>query len=231
MNSKATFLVLISAIVSVGLLYAEEPVPAPADVQAEPAALAKKEEQQDQNLNQIAVSLQAPVVVHEVFSGDTLGKIAKQYGTTVDLIKRKNQLKNDIIRAGQRLTIWTGVFDVLIDKSDNVLTVKSGEQVVKTYPISTGKDGSTPEGQFTITSKMEHPVWYHKGEIVPPGAPENYLGTRWLGFDLPQYGIHGTIEPQLIGQSVSHGCVRMRNEDVEELFTYIPYGTKVQIIQ
>ena len=78
---------------------------------------------------------------------------------------------------------------------------------------------------------MENPVWYHKGEIVPPGTPDNFLGTRWLGFDLPQYGIHGTVEPQLIGQSVSHGCVRMHNEDVEELFTYIPYGTKVKIVQ
>jgi lipoprotein-anchoring transpeptidase ErfK/SrfK len=127
--------------------------------------------------------------------------------------------------------IWTGTFDIYIDKSDNFLMVKNGEQVVKTYPISTGKDNSTPEGQFTITTKMEDPVWFKKGEVVPPGTPENHLGTRWLGFDLPQYGIHGTVEPHLIGQSVSHGCVRMRNEDVEELFVYIPYGTKVRIAQ
>ena len=225
MNKKFISFSFIGMLI-VGIAYAEDVPTVDAKNQELP-----KQQQQEQSLDQVAVSLQSPVVVHEVVPGDTLGKIAKQYGTTVDLIKRKNQLKSDVIRVSQRLTIWIGAFDVLIDKSDNVLTVKNGEQVVKTYPISTGRDNLTPEGQFTITTKMENPVWYHKGEIVPPGTPDNFLGTRWLGFDLPQYGIHGTVEPQLIGQSVSHGCVRMHNEDVEELFTYIPYGTKVKIVQ
>jgi lipoprotein-anchoring transpeptidase ErfK/SrfK len=65
--------------------------------------------------------------------------------------------------------------------------------------------------------------------VVPPRSPENFLGTRWLGFNIPKYGIHGTIYPELIGQSVSGGCVRMRNEDVEELYAIIPVGTKVVI--
>jgi lipoprotein-anchoring transpeptidase ErfK/SrfK len=182
------------------------------------------------NLQLIVSSLRSPVVTYQVAEGDSLGKIAKKYGTTIALIKLENQLRNNIIRVGQKLTVWTGNFNILINKVTNTLTVKSDDQVVKIYPVSTGKGDSSPEGEFTITTKMENPVWFHKGEIVPPGE-ENSLGTRWLGFNLPQYGIHGTLEPQLIGQSVSHGCVRMRNEDVEELFEYIPEGTKVQIIK
>ena len=187
-------------------------------------------ELRDLNLNLIVANLKAPVVVHDVAEGETLGKVAKKYGTTIDLIKRENQLRKNVIWVGQKLTIWTGSFNILINKTDNTLTVKNGEEIIKTYPISTGKEDSTPEGEFTITTKMVNPVWFHKGEIVPPGE-ENFLGTRWLGFNLPQYGIHGTIQPQFIGQSVSHGCIRMHNEDVEELFEYIPEGTKVQIIK
>ena len=55
------------------------------------------------------------------------------------------------------------------------------------------------------------------------------LGTRWMGFDITGYGIHGTTEPDKIGQQVTAGCVRMRNEEVEELYTLIPVGTEVTI--
>ena len=231
MNRKIIF--LIFGIIFFASLaapsYSKEP-----EIKKEGAAAvsgASPEESIDAYLNLMVSSLQAPVVTYEVVDGDTLGKIAKKYATTVDLIKRKNHLTSDVIRAGQKLTIWTGAFSILIDKSDNTLTVKNGEQIVKIYPVSSGQDNASPEGEFTITSKMENPVWFHKGEIVPPGTQKNFLGTRWLGFNLPQYGIHGTVQPQFIGRSVSHGCIRMRNEDVEELFTYTPIGTKVNIME
>jgi len=66
--------------------------------------------------------------------------------------------------------------------------------------------------------------------VVPPESPQNVLGTRWLGFDLQGYGIHGTVEPETIGQQVTAGCVRMVNEQVEELYTIVPIGTKVKIV-
>lgn len=168
-------------------------------------------------------------VIHEVVKGDTLGELAKRYGTTVELIKRSNNINNDVIRLGQKLRIWTGKFNIFVDKSQNILILKERENVVKVYNVSTGKNNSTPEGTFKIISKLEDPVWFNKGVVVPPESPANVLGSRWLGFDNPGYGIHGTVEPDKIGQQVTAGCVRMRNEDVEELYSIIPFGTEVNI--
>jgi len=170
-------------------------------------------------------------VVYKVQKGDTLGKIAKQYHTTVDLIQKRNGLKNHIIKVGDELSIWNAPFEIYVDKSRNILMVKSDNEVFKVYRVSTGAGNTTPTGDFKIATKLVDPVWFHHGVVVPPGTPENFLGTRWLGFNIPKYGIHGTIEPERIGQSVSAGCVRMKNEDVEELFSYIPEGIKVTIAE
>jgi lipoprotein-anchoring transpeptidase ErfK/SrfK len=185
----------------------------------------------DLNLNIITSNVETPdTVIHEVQPGDSLGKIAKQYGTTVDLIKKSNNLRNDVIRAGQRLRVWKTPFNIFVDKSQNILILKSGSEVVKVYNVSTGENNSTPVGTFKITSKITDPVWFKSGAVVPPQSPDNVLGTRWMGFDIAGYGIHGTTAPDKIGQQVTAGCVRMRNEEVEELYTLIPMGTSVQIV-
>ena len=169
-------------------------------------------------------------VVHDVVKGDTLGELAKKYGTTIELIKRSNNLDNNIIRIGQKLRIWRGEFNIFVDKSQNILILKEGDNVIKVYNVSTGKNNSTPVGNFKITSKLTDPVWFNRGVVVPPESPANVLGSRWLGFDIPGYGIHGTIEPDKIGEQVTAGCVRMRNEDVEELYSIIPVGTQVAVV-
>ena len=184
------------------------------------------------NLQLIFTNAKSPAtVVHEVVSGDTLGELAKLYGTTIELIKRKNRLKSDVIRIGQRLSIWTSPFDILVDKSQNILMLKdkNTKEVLKVYDVSTGEESSTPVGQFKVTTRLKDPVWFNRGVVVPPESPQNVLGTRWLGFDIPGYGIHGTIEPETIGQQVTAGCVRMRNSEVEELYSMIPLGTEVTV--
>lgn len=169
-------------------------------------------------------------VIHEVQSGDTLGEIAKKYGTTVDLVKKSNHIESDVIRVGQKLRIWIGKFNVFVDKSQNILILKSENEVVKVYEVSTGENNSTPVGTFKVTTKLIDPVWFNKGIVVPPESPQNELGSRWLGFDIPGYGIHGTIRPESIGKQVTAGCVRMRNSDVEELYSIVPTGTEVTIV-
>ena len=168
-------------------------------------------------------------VIHEVVRGDTLGKLAKKYGTTIDLIKISNHLQSDMIRVGQKLRIWKAKFNIYVDKSQNILILKKGNEVLKVYDVSTGKNNSTPTGTFKVTSKLVDPVWFNQGVVVPPESPDNVLGSRWLGFDIPGYGIHGTVEPDRIGEQVTAGCVRLRNEDVEELYSLIPLGTKVVV--
>ncbi len=169
-------------------------------------------------------------VLHEVVLGDTLGKLAKKYHTTIDLIKIKNKLKSNVIRIGQKLRVWNTDFNIYVDKSQNILLLKEGDEVVKVYDVSTGEDSSTPVGSFIITTRLTDPVWFNRGVMVPPESPQNVLGSRWLGFNAPGYGIHGTVEPETIGQPVTAGCVRMRNNEVEELYNMIPNGTKVVIV-
>jgi len=184
------------------------------------------------NMNIIFSGVEVPekTAVHEVVAGDTLGKIARKFGTTVEFIKRSNNLKSDVIRIGQKLRIWTGQFNIVVDKSQNILILKDGNEVVKVYSVSTGSNNSTPVGKYTVTTKLIDPVWFNRGVVVPPESPQNVLGTRWLGFDLPGYGIHGTVNPDSIGQQVTAGCVRMRNLEVEELYMIVPKGTEVVIV-
>lgn len=169
-------------------------------------------------------------VTHEVVSGDTLGELAKEYGTTIEHIKLSNNLKSDVIRIGQKLRIWNQPFNIFVDKSQNILMLKTGDEVLKVYDVSTGSNNSTPVGEFEITTKLVDPVWFNRGVVVPPESPENELGSRWLGFDIPGYGIHGTIKPESIGQQVTAGCVRMRNKEVEQLYSIIRQGTMVKVV-
>lgn len=165
---------------------------------------------------------------YAVQPGDTLTRIARKNGITVELLRVSNGIRGDMIRVGQRLKVPKANFSVVVDKSQNTLTLKDGEEVVKIYRCSTGREGITPPGTFRIVNRMVDPVW--KG-VVNPGDPKNPLGTRWLGFDLPQYGIHGTNDPESIGKAVTDGCVRLANNDVEELYTLLAEGTSVTVVE
>jgi lipoprotein-anchoring transpeptidase ErfK/SrfK len=169
-------------------------------------------------------------ILYEIKPGDTLTKIAREFKTTTDLIMKSNNLPNDRIVPGRRIKVWTAPFNIFVDKSQNTLLLKTEEEIVKTYVVSTGKNNLTPVGTFKITNKLMNPTWFKAGTVVPPSSPENILGTRWLGFDLAGYGIHGTSEPQSLGKQVTQGCVRMSNSDVEELYTIVPLGTEVTIV-
>lgn len=170
-------------------------------------------------------------IEYEIISGDSLGKIAKKFNTTVELIMKSNRLTDHVIRTGKKLKIVTGKFSIVVDKSQTILILKLNGKVLKTYPISTGLDNSTPVGRFTIVTKLVDPVWYKAGAVVPSGSPNNILGTRWMGISEMGYGIHGTTEPGSIGRQITAGCVRMYNKDVEELYTIVPRGAEVIIVE
>ena len=169
-------------------------------------------------------------IIYVVKEGDALRKIAKKYNTTVELIMKSNHLKADLIRPGQRLKVNTAKFAIITDKSQNSLILKADEDILKIYRVSTGLDGSTPTGKFKIVNKLVDPPWFKAGAIVPSGSPENILGSRWMGFSIDGYGIHGTTEPETIGSNITAGCVRMLNEDAEELYSIVPVGTEVTIV-
>jgi len=186
---------------------------------------------EDLNMRIIVSAINVPglSVIHEVKIGDSLSSLGDQYHTTIALIKKENGLASDVLRLGMRLRIWTGKFSVLVDKSQNILLLQNNGELVRTYRVATGKNNITPVGNFKIINKLLHPAWTHEGKVIPAESPENILGTRWLGFDVPGYGIHGTTQPDSIGKQATAGCVRMFNSEVEELYDLLPIGTEVTI--
>lgn len=118
----------------------------------------------------------------------------------------------------QPTTRPAGSLNIVINVAKRNLEVYNDNQLYKTYRIAVGKSETpTPIGEWNV-------VWkdYNWG---------TGFGTRWMGLNVPWgiYGIHGTNKPWSIGQFASHGCIRMRNKDVEELFEWIPIGTPVRI--
>lgn len=115
------------------------------------------------------------------------------------------------------------------------LEVYEQDQRVKQYDVAIGKDDwQTPVGEFEVTQMQQQPAWQHPitKAVIEPG-PDNPLGPRWIGFwqeDGSQIGFHGTYQEELVGQAVSHGCVRMRNSDIQDLYSRIQLGTPVSVI-
>lgn len=169
--------------------------------------------------------------VYEVQKGDTLAKIAKKFSMTQDMILKANNLKDaKVVQLGRKLKVHNEKISIVVDKSQNILTLKSGDNIIKTYHVSTGANNSTPVGTFKVVNKLVNPTWYTAGAAIPPDSPKNILGSRWLGLSAPTYGIHGTTEPQSIGKQVTSGCIRLANPEVEELYTIVPEGTEVTIV-
>jgi lipoprotein-anchoring transpeptidase ErfK/SrfK len=169
-------------------------------------------------------------IAYTVESGDTLGKIARKFNTTVGLLMRSNNLDSDIIRVNQKLKVSSAKYSVLVDYSDNILTLLSDNDILKVYTVALGINDSTPLGDFKVINKLKDPVWYKTGAVVPAGSSDNILGTRWMGLSVAGYGIHGTTEPEALGKHVTAGCVRMLNEEVEELYDILPVGAEVSIV-
>jgi LysM repeat protein len=172
-------------------------------------------------------------VIYYVKPGDTLSKIASEFNTTYELIMKVNNKGRQLIRVGERLKILNGEISLLVDKSDFTLTVLLNDRFIKQYPIGIGMFDKTPEDVFVVKDKLKNPVWYSPEGVYEYGDPRNLLGTRWMGFedkgDFYGYGIHGTNDPETVGKASSNGCIRLKNEDVEELFNFVKIKTKVVI--
>jgi lipoprotein-anchoring transpeptidase ErfK/SrfK len=119
---------------------------------------------------------------------------------------------------------------IVISIPDRKLAVIEKGQVVKIYATAVGAPASpTPTGTYKIAQRIPNPTWYGPaGQVVGPGKG-NPVGTRWMGLSRKGYGIHGTNHPQSIGRRASHGCIRMRNRDVEDLFERVAVGDVVEL--
>ncbi len=128
---------------------------------------------------------------------------------------------------------------IIINIGDLRLYYFNGE-IIKTYPIGIGRSGwETPLGKSTIIDKKKNPIWIPPESVreedpelpkVVAAGPDNPLGTRAIYLSMPSYLLHGTNKPYGVGMKVSHGCIRLYPEHIEELYDLVKIKTKVNII-
>lgn len=129
-------------------------------------------------------------------------------------------------------------YAIVVRLKDFMLDLYRGPQIDRNYLVGVGAlRFPTPPGAYYIRSKAKNPTWRNPGSAwarsmpsyIGPG-PRNPLGTRALRLDRGALVIHGTPQPWTIGTRASHGCIRMKRPDVEQLFEIVPEGTPVFIV-
>ncbi|MEO1001575.1 MAG: L,D-transpeptidase [Cyanobacteria bacterium J06638_7] len=145
----------------------------------------------------------------------------------------------------------SGRRELVLHRGARKLVVLEAGRPLRQFPVAVGRPGwETPVGQFEVIELVAHPVWEHPatGAHVPPG-PHNPLGSRWIGFHRDclgrsgfngeevltvegcvSAGFHGTPQRESVGRAVSHGCVRLLDEHVRELFDLVSLGTPVTVL-
>ncbi len=118
---------------------------------------------------------------------------------------------------------------IVISIPDRKLALVEGDRTIKIWRTAVGTESTpSPSGTYRIVNRVFEPAYYQPGKVTPPG-PANPVGTRWLGLSLKGFGIHGTNNPGSIGRKASHGCIRLKNRDVEELFDLVRVGDVVEL--
>ncbi len=178
---------------------------------------------------------------YTVRPGNSLVRIARRYKISEDLLAKINRLTNkNFIREGVRLKVIKGPFHASISKSDHLMHLYLGDVYVRTYRVSLGLGGSTPTGTWKVINHQVNPGWTdpRSGKRWHPDDPANPIGEYWIGLEGVEgeavgqfgYGIHGTNEPETIGQDVSLGCVRLGHEDIAAVYRMLFPGDSIVVI-
>jgi hypothetical protein len=174
--------------------------------------------------------------LYEVEPGDVLVKLCKPFRVPPEFVMKINGIRRaSSIRPRQELKLVQGPFDVLADRAEFELAVLHHGKFVRRYSIGIGtRENPTPAGLFKVGTKLVNPTYYptandrNRRGPLPPGDPDNPLGSRWIDIGLG-YGIHGTSDSETVGRESSRGCIRLRKEDVEELYDMVTEGSRVLI--
>lgn len=119
---------------------------------------------------------------------------------------------------------------IVVSIPDCKLAVVDAGRVLQVFDTAVGAPASpSPAGTYTVVERLTDPTWYHKGQVVGPGK-NNPVGPRWIGLNLKGYGIHGTNQPRSIGKAASHGCIRLKNQDIVALFELVAVGDTVELV-
>jgi lipoprotein-anchoring transpeptidase ErfK/SrfK len=129
---------------------------------------------------------------------------------------------------------------VIVTQARELFFVLGGGQAIR-YPVGVGRAGMAWHGRAQIAEKFLKPAWGPPADIalanpnlplsIPGGSPRNPMGAAAMGLNRGNYAIHGTNDPGSIGHFVSHGCIRMFNEDILDLYSRSRIGTEVIVLQ
>lgn len=129
---------------------------------------------------------------------------------------------------------------IVVRTSERELYFVIGNGQAVRYPVGVGRAGMAWHGQAYIAEKFIRPSWGPPPDIkrenpripdyIPGGSPNNPMGAAAMGLSRGNYAIHGTNNPASIGHFVSHGCIRMYNRDIMELYRQAPLGTQVVVL-
>lgn len=168
--------------------------------------------------------------------------LAERFHMDVRYLERLNKGKSfnegetiTVINVGEPLK--ARITRVVAKKGDKILYAYDGDKLVATYPTTVGSSSTpSPSGTYKIVNKVKMP-WYKatvgeddnkKVYMLPPG-PNNPVGVVWMGLSKPSYGIHGSPIPEGISRQASHGCIRLTNWDVLEVYSNIQGGAIVEL--
>ena len=171
--------------------------------------------------------------IYSIRSGDTLSALGRKNNVSADFLMRVNAIPDARrLSIGKRIKIPKVDFSIEVDKTNNTLTLFNHGHFFKRYRVRTGAvDYMTPVGEYKVQSRKKNPQWTDPKTLKTyrGGHPENELGSRWIGFQEPGLGLHGTIHPETLGAYASNGCVGMLMQDIEELFDLVRVGTPLKI--
>jgi L,D-transpeptidase ErfK/SrfK len=157
--------------------------------------------------------------VYDLETEGAVRAFQEEFGILVDGIVGPDTYNAIGLGQEDEIEVPTEGHSIYIDTTNFTLTLNQNGSVINTYPVAVGAPSTpTPLGDWRIIQKT----------LNPGGA----FGTRWMKINVPWggYGIHGTDNPSSIGTAASHGCVRMYNEDVNELYDIVQLGTPVRIV-
>jgi hypothetical protein len=187
---------------------------------------------------------------YTIAPGDRPVRFAYKFDTTWEFIARINGIKDPRrLRQGQTLKIVKGPFHAVVSKTTFMVDLylgspgEKGSLYVRSYPCGLGRAGSTPTGTWMLQpgGKLKNPKWWGTGDEPAKEAddPNNPLGEFWMGLvgtdgdavGKEGFGIHGTIDPDSIGKEMSHGCIRLVNDNVEQLYEVLIDGKSTVIVK
>jgi len=165
---------------------------------------------------------------YEVQPGDTLDRIAQAYEVPWELLAKINAVADpQRLRAGDLLKVIRGPFHATIELDQFRLTMWLAGMYAGRFTIGIGQDQSTPTGEFAVLNKVVNPTYYGP-QVVDADDPANPLGEHWIDLG-NRIGIHGTIEPETVGRAASRGCIRLRPNEIQDIFDMLAVGSKVTI--